>query len=84
MLDRMRPSRHRRGYDSVWVRFRTDYLRVHPYCQAIGCHAVATELHHIKRVIDRPDLRLVPSNVVALCKSCHSAITAREDGFGRK
>jgi hypothetical protein len=41
-------------------------------------------VHHIERERDRPDLRLERSNLIGLCKKHHSAITAREDAFGRR
>jgi thymidylate synthase (FAD) len=30
------------------------------------------ELHHIKAVVDRPDLAYEPTNIQVLCKSCHA------------
>ncbi len=81
--DRTRPNAAGRGYDARWQRFTADYLRAHPTCSVLGCMQFATEVHHIKRVRDRPDLRLEHSNVTGLCRYHHSQITAREDGFAR-
>ncbi len=80
-LDRKRPNAGSRGYDAEWQRFRARYLTGYPQCQAPGCYAQATELHHIKRVTERPDLRLNPTNIVGMCKRHHSQLTALEDGF---
>ncbi|MBV8092091.1 MAG: HNH endonuclease [Acetobacteraceae bacterium] len=78
--DRERPSSDKRGYDRLWFRFRTYVLATEPLCRdcaAAGRITAATEVHHLVRIRDRPDLRLDRENVVALCKSCHSARTAR-------
>jgi hypothetical protein len=83
-FDRTRPSRHARGYDQAWLEFRAAYLRDHPICSWPGCTAFATEVHHIQRVRDRPDLRLVRSNVLGFCKPHHSSETASRDSFGRR
>jgi 5-methylcytosine-specific restriction endonuclease McrA len=37
----------------------------------------ATESHHIAKIADRPDLRLDPANLMALCQSCHAIRTGR-------
>ncbi|WP_399262197.1 HNH endonuclease [Terriglobus aquaticus] len=39
----------------------------------------ATDVHHIVPIRVAPWLRLVLSNLVSLCKECHSSITARRD-----
>lgn len=70
-----RPSARRRGYGRPWEAFRARYLRRHPLCE--DCKGLAVEVHHREKVADRPDLRLKESNVLGLCKSCHSRRTAR-------
>ena len=82
--DRTRPGASARGYDAKWHKFQSGFLRTHPICAFTGCRNKATEVHHIARVRHRPDLRLDPSNVVALCKHHHSQVTALEDGFARR
>lgn len=77
---RARGSAARRGYDGLWTRFRLAELASRPLCQ--DCHAkgrveAASELHHIARVRDAPQLRLVPSNTLALCQRCHATRTGR-------
>ncbi len=32
---------------------------------------IANEVHHIKELEDYPDLALVDSNLISLCKACH-------------
>jgi 5-methylcytosine-specific restriction endonuclease McrA len=39
---------------------------------------VAAEVHHRKKVVDYPELRLEWDNLAALCTKCHQAITAKE------
>jgi 5-methylcytosine-specific restriction protein A len=75
-----RGSPSSRGYGRDWVKFRAGYLRVHPLCEDCSARqriTVAEELHHIIKPRDRPDLRLDPGNVKALCVSCHSTRTGR-------
>lgn len=83
IVDLKRPTADKRGYDPEWRRFRFEILRANPTCTHPGCRANATEVHHLRRVKDAPHLRLVRSNVQALCKPHHSAVTAKEDSFGR-
>ncbi|MDE2342931.1 MAG: HNH endonuclease [Betaproteobacteria bacterium] len=78
--DRERGSAASRGYDRNWQRFRENFLSDHPLCadcENIGRVTLAVEVHHVKKLRHRPDLRLDPENVMALCHSCHSARTAR-------
>ena len=78
--DRDRGTRSERGYDALWQRFRRFVLSRHPLCADCRERSLiiaATEVHHIEKVRDRPDLRLDPTNVRALCKPCHSARTAQ-------
>jgi 5-methylcytosine-specific restriction enzyme A len=62
-----------RGYDAEWQAKRAAYLRAHPRC--VQCGAPATEAHHVrpKRAGGTDEW----SNLRALCKSCHSAVTAK-------
>lgn len=78
--ERSRGSSSSRGYGRDWQAFRLGYLKAHPLCE--DCTAArritpATELHHVIKPRDRPDLRLDPSNVKALCERCHSTRTGR-------
>jgi 5-methylcytosine-specific restriction endonuclease McrA len=50
------------------------FKRRHPLCH--DCHYKATtDGHHILKVKDHPELRLVESNVMGLCGACHAART---------
>lgn len=74
--DRYRPNPRQRGYDSTWEKFRARFLAEHPLCAdctAAGRTHDANEVHHIVPITDRPDLRLVQQNCMALCKPCHGA-----------
>ena len=76
--DQWRGSPSARGYDSNWRRVRTVKLAANPLCElcgAAGGVTVATEVHHLQTIRERPDLRLTIENLQALCKPCHSAIT---------
>lgn len=64
-----------RGYDAAWKRFRAWFLRRHPAC--VDCDHAATDVHHIKKVAEHPELRLVESNCMALCHVCHALRTQR-------
>ncbi len=64
-----------RGYDRAWERFRRWYLNAHPVCE--DCDRLAQEVHHVVKLVEAPERRLDPTNVMALCKRCHSRRTAR-------
>ena len=75
-------GKRRKGrYDATWVRFRIAYLSSHPYCRDCeerGILNIATEVHHVLPLLQRPDLRLDEANMLSLCKRCHSRRTAAE------
>ncbi|MFA6308613.1 MAG: HNH endonuclease signature motif containing protein [Clostridia bacterium] len=76
--DRRRGSRTERGYDSDWVKLRRRKLMRDPLCEDClekGEIEPATEVHHIIKVRDRPDLRLDINNLRSLSKRCHSIRT---------
>ena len=79
-LGRAHGKRQRGRYDATWMRFRVAYLSDHPYCQdceARGELRIATEVHHVQRLAERPDLRLDEANMLGLCRGCHSRRTAK-------
>lgn len=69
----------RRRYGRAWKRIRDSYISQHPLCEECekkGKLIKAEEVHHILPLSrggthDR-------ANLMALCKSCHSAITAKD------
>jgi 5-methylcytosine-specific restriction protein A len=76
--DAARGGSSARGYGARWRKLRRIVLAKHPFCQAPGCTAPATEVDHIVPRVRGGDDR--EANLQALCKACHSAKTAREDG----
>ncbi|KWR80342.1 HNH endonuclease [Cupriavidus metallidurans] len=81
-----RGSSAARGYGGKWQRERAAYLKANPVCvehRSVGRVVLATVVDHI--VPHKGDQRLFwsRSNWQPLCKACHDAKTAREDGgFG--
>ncbi len=78
----------RRGSDRqfystpTWRRFRKARLLESPLCH--DCEeqraelVQAEEIHHIIARHARPDLAYEPTNMMSLCKSCHSRRTRQE------
>lgn len=84
LYDNQRGSSAKRGYDAAWKRFRKWFLSKPEHALCEDCRdkrepqlVRSTEVHHVKKVADYPELRLVESNCRGLCKTCHSARTAR-------
>ncbi len=78
--DKQRGSASSRGYDKQWSGFRVQYLKRHPLChdcEAEGMYVTATEVHHIKRLRDYPELKYAEDNLMGLCHECHSKRTVR-------
>lgn len=76
--DRESPSK--RGYDRNWEKIRKHKLSITPLCE--DCRAknkikTATEVHHIKKIRDYPELRLTLNNLMSLCERCHKSRTAK-------
>lgn len=66
-----------RGYDRQWRNLRLRFLAEYPLCQNCIEHdrvRPAVEVHHIKRIVDAPQLRLQWSNLRALCLECHARV----------
>ena len=85
-----RPSSSARGYDKRWSNKKSKddlgtgvrdlYVQAHPVCEDCekrGETKAVEEVHHIKKVADQPDHLLDETNLMSLCKSCHSRRTAR-------
>ena len=85
--DDRRGTAQQRGYTSKWQAYRLHFLRHHPLCrlhEERGEVVAATVVDHI--VPHKGDRQRFwdKANHQALCKPCHDAKTAREDGgFGR-
>lgn len=65
--DAKRGSPAERGYGARWREIRERFLRDHPRCA--HCGRRATVAHHIRR--RRAGGSDDPSNLLALCASCH-------------
>ena len=65
---------------SEWQKARAAYIAQHPVCcdpfDSHGQHrpALAFEVHHIKGLVERPDLATNKSNLAALCIPCHRKV----------
>lgn len=72
-------------YNGMWPAIRRRFLVWHPLCECCqreGRITVATEVHHIRPLADGGTHD--DGNLMALCKPCHSRITAHEGGrWGR-
>lgn len=61
-----------------WKHLRAYKLFENPFCEEHAKHGetvVATEVHHIIDIKDRPDLCIDWTNLMSLCSSCHSRKT---------
>ncbi|MFZ2869857.1 HNH endonuclease signature motif containing protein [Zavarzinia sp.] len=85
--DQRRGSSASRGYGRRWQASRLGYLKSHPLCVKCiesGVTTASAEVDHIRPHRGDQGLFWDRDNWQALCKSCHSAKTAREDsGFSR-
>lgn len=68
-------------HSSLWRKQREYILKRDNYlCTEIGCHRVATEVHHIEELTEQnvndPSISLNENNLRSLCHDCHSRITA--------
>jgi 5-methylcytosine-specific restriction protein A len=48
-------------------------------CERLGLVTVATEVHHVQKVSQRPDLKHEWSNLMSVCRKCHEILEG-EDG----
>ena len=74
-------------YNYAWQQFRLGKLRRNPlcaWCLEMGKTVAATDVHHIKPLRDRPDLKLSDANTVALCKGCHDGPAQHEEKTGHR
>lgn len=85
-VDSRRESSAQRGYGYKWQKAREGYLRSHPLCaehEKQGQLVKATIVDHIIPHKGNKNMFWDSSNWQPLCKLCHDAKTAREDGaFG--
>ena len=70
----------KKRYGRAWKRIRDSYIGKHPLCEMCLKNnkiTLATEVHHI-RPLSRGGTH-DEENLMALCKPCHSKITAEMD-----
>lgn len=69
---------------SQWRRKRELILRRDGYrcqeCKRFGRITPAVTVHHIQHLEDRPDLALVSSNLISLCRACHAKAHPEKGG----
>lgn len=71
----------KRRYNGAWPRIRKAFIAAHPLCEVCqreGRVTAAEEVHHIVPLAQGGTHE--DANLMALCKECHSRITAREGG----
>ncbi len=71
----------KKRYGRSWKRIRDRYISAHPLCEE--CHkqgrlVAAEEVHHVIPLSKGGTH--TETNLMSLCTSCHSTITAREGG----
>ena len=75
-----------RGYDASWRKVRDVKLAHDPLCERClqqGRDKAASMVHHIKPVIECPELRLQMTNLMSLCNPCHEEIEGNRWNNGR-
>ena len=80
-------SRRAGLYDYTWQKLRAAFLAANPlclFCQRAGRATPAHHVDHIETIADRPELRLVWSNLRGLCESHHNQRTAQDQAAARK
>ena len=66
-----------RGYDYRWKRLSERKRIADPLCEEcvrMGRTTPATEVHHIHRIQDAPQLRLTWANLMSVCRACHERL----------
>lgn len=56
-----------------WRTVRNKYIKAHPECEACGSRE-DLNVHHIRPFSTHPELELVESNLVTLCRSHHLSL----------
>ena len=81
-----RNPKAKKRYGRAWKRIRDSYVAAHPFCEKCleaGVAVVAEEVHH-KVPLSKGGTH-DRSNLIALCKSCHSKIHASDGSrWGKK
>ena len=72
----------RRRYGRAWKRIRDSYVKLHPFCELCyekGVLVPTEEVHHKKPLSEGGTHDR--SNLISLCKSCHSTIHAHRGDY---
>jgi 5-methylcytosine-specific restriction protein A len=80
-----RRNSHQRGYTRKWAKIRRAHLFREPMCRHCAANGYVVAAEHVDHIVplSRGGTH-EPDNLQALCRACHSAKTATEDGgFGR-
>lgn len=80
-----RDPRTKRRYGRAWKRIRDRYASQHPLCEMCLAEGKATETEEVHHIVPLRDGGThAESNLMALCKSCHSRVHAeRGDRWNR-
>lgn len=73
-----RPYKMNQRYGREWKEVRNAYIKEHPFCEICGMEGKvvkAEQVHHVIPISEGGTHS--PSNLMALCASCHSTIHAR-------
>lgn len=76
-----RPIETKRRYGRAWKRIRDRHISQFPLCEMCkqkGLVVAAEEVHHIKPLSQGGTH--AEENLMSLCKTCHSKITAKDGG----
>jgi len=71
-----REPAHKRGYTWTWHKLRAMYISRNPLCEECrenGRIREAEEVHHVRSIVEAPELKQSMDNLRSLCKSCHAA-----------
>lgn len=57
-----------------YQQFHKEMIKANPICAKKDCDNSATDIHHIKRITEFPELIFEPANVICTCHDCHLLI----------
>ena len=81
-FDKRRGSSSQRGYDWRWRKLRAVVLAEEPLCRFCGEQGFVVSAEEVDH-IDGNSRNNARDNLRPLCRGCHSARTARDQGFAR-
>jgi len=66
-------DKEQQSRSSEWPKVRAAHLAAEPYCRVCGS-VKELEVHHEREFHRYPELELLPSNLITLCRHCHYAV----------